>query len=334
MPRPELKKTFFTNSGSEANELALLASILSTGSPDILSLRNSYHGDSRITMSLCGHASWRYPVPMQPNVHHVIPGYCYRCPLTLTYPSCNVQCARDVENIIQTSTSGRGCTFIAEPIQGVGGTVVPPKEYFSIIYDIVHKYDGICIADEVQTGFGRTGTKYWGIENWDAQPDLITMAKGIGNGIPLGAVTSTEKIAEPLKGKIFFNTFGGNPVSMAQGIATLEEIEEQNLQGNCKEIGGILLEGFNRLYSQYELIGEVRGMGLMLGIEIVASRESRKPNPEATAQIVELAKDCGLLLGKGGLNGNVLRIKPPMCINKNDAEYILKVLDDCLKEIS
>jgi alanine-glyoxylate transaminase/(R)-3-amino-2-methylpropionate-pyruvate transaminase len=334
MPSPEIRQTFFTNSGSEANELALLAAVLATGNLDILAPRNSYHGDSRITMSLCGHSTWRYPVPMQPNIHHVLPGYCYRCPLGVTYPSCNVQCARDVENVIQSSTTGRVGAFIAEPIQGVGGAVVPPKEYFNIIYDIVHKYGGLCIADEVQTGLGRTGSRYWGIENWDVKPDIITMAKGIGNGIPLGAVTASVEISAALKGKLYFNTFGGNPVSMAQGIATLEEIDEQGLQENCARIGARLMDGFRRLYNQYELIGDVRGMGLMLGIELVESRESRSPAPAETATVLELAKERGLLIGKGGLYGNVLRIKPPMCITENDADFLLEVLDDCFKTFS
>ncbi|MBU0518505.1 aspartate aminotransferase family protein [bacterium] len=333
MPSPALKQTFFTNSGSEANDMALLASILTTGNQDILSIRNGYHGGSRITMSLCGHSTWRYPVAAQPNIHHVLPGYCYRCPLKLEYPSCNIACAHDVENVILSATCGQVAAFIAEPIQGVGGTVVPPPEYFKIIYDIVKKHGGLFISDEVQTGFGRTGSSYWGIQNWDVEPDIMTMAKGIGNGIPLGAVTSSAKIAAPLKDRYFFNTFGGNPVSMAQGIATLEEIDEQGLQENCARIGTRLMEGLERLQSQYPLIGEVRGMGLMIGVELVTSRENREPASAAAAEVLELAKDAGLLIGKGGLYGNVLRIKPPMCITENDADFILEALDGCFKQL-
>jgi alanine-glyoxylate transaminase/(R)-3-amino-2-methylpropionate-pyruvate transaminase len=334
MPSPRLRQTFFTNSGSESNELAILTAILSTGNLDILALRNSYHGDSRVTMSMCGHSTWRYPVPMYPNIHHVIPGYCYRCPLGLSYPSCKVQCALDMENIILSCTTGRIAAFIAEPIQGVGGVVTPPPEYFSIIHKIIKKYGGLFISDEVQTGLGRTGSHYWGIQNWGVEPDIITMAKGIGNGIPMGAVTTSPEIASALKGKTYFNTFGGNPVSMAQGIATLEEIDNQHLQENCSRIGAILLDGFRRLEKKYDNIGEVRGMGLMLGIEIVESKETRKPGTSAATQIHELAKDRGLLIGKGGLHGNVLRIKPPMCITESDAGFLLDVLDDCFQNIS
>ena len=333
MPSPRLKQSFFTNSGSEANDLALLMAALYTGNLDILALRSGFHGDSRSAMSLCGHSTWRYPTPMQSNIHHVTAGYCYRCPLKLTYPSCDAACAHDVENVILTSTSGRIAAFIAEPIQGVGGVVVPPPEYFKIIYDIVKRYEGLFISDEVQTGFGRTGANYWGIQNWEVEPDIVTMAKGIGNGIPLGAVTSRAEIAAPLKDKFFFNTFGGNPVSMAQGMAVLQEIDEQGLQENCAKIGGILMEGLRRLQEHHEIIGEVRGMGLMIGIELVESRESRTPSPQAAKGIMELAKERGLLIGKGGLYGNVLRITPPMCINENDAEFILEVLDDCFSSV-
>ena len=333
MPSPNLKQTFFTNSGSEANDLAILAATLSTGNLDLLSVRNAYHGGLRLTMSMTAHSNWRYPVPTQPNVYNILPGYCYRCPVKLMYPSCKLACAYDVGNVINYSTSGKIAAFIAEPIQGVGGAVVPPPEYFRIIYDIVKKHDGLFISDEVQTGFGRTGSAYWGIENWGVEPDMITMAKGIGNGIPLGAVTSTPEIASVLDQKLFFNTFGGNPVSMAQGMATLQEIDEQGLQEKSARVGTRLMDGLKRLYSQYEIIGDVRGMGLMTGIELVKSRESREPAPEATAQVMEFAKDGGLLVGKGGFFGNVIRIKPPMCITEDDVDLIIDVLDDCFKEL-
>ncbi|MFH1436069.1 MAG: aspartate aminotransferase family protein [Pseudomonadota bacterium] len=330
MPDPDLKVSFFTNSGSEANELAVTTARMYTKSADVIALRNGYHGTTLTAMSLTGLSTWRYPVATVPGIHHVSPGYCYRCPYKLTYPQCSVQCAYDVENTIKYATNGKVAAFIAEPIQGVGGTIAPPPEYFKIVYEIVRKYGGLCIADEVQTGFGRTGDHYWGIQNWGVAPDIVTMAKGIGNGIPLGAITTKRQIAAPLDAKLYFNTFGGNPVSMVQGLATLDVIDSENIQANAKLVGGHLKEKLAGLMGKHPLIGEVRGMGLMLGIELVKDRESREAATQETADVVEHAKDMGLLVGKGGLLGNVLRIKPPMCLTVDDADFMVETLDNAL----
>ena len=333
MPDPELKVSFFTNSGSEANELAVTTARMYTKSTDVIALRNGYHGTTLTAMSLTGLSTWRYPVTTVPNIHHVSPGYCYRCPLGLAYPQCNMKCAYDVENTIKYATNGKVAAFIAEPIQGVGGTITPPPEYFKIVYEIVKKYNGLFIADEVQTGFGRTGDHYWGIENWGVTPDIVTMAKGIGNGIPLGAITTKKDIAEPLGAKLYFNTFGGNPVSMVQGLATLEVIDSENIQANAKLVGAHLKEKLTGLMAKHPLIGEVRGMGLMLGVEFVKDRESREAATQETADVVEYAKDMGLLVGKGGLMGNVLRIKPPMCLTVDDADFMVETLDNALAKV-
>ncbi len=333
MPRPDLKVTFFTNSGSETNDLALTLARLFTGNLDVLTLRNGYHGASLATMSVVGHSTWKYPVPTTGNVFHVSPGYCYRCPFNLTYPSCEVQCARDVENTIKYSTSGKIAAFLGEPIQGVGGTVVPPPEYFKIVHEIVKKHGGLFIADEVQTGFGRTGKHYWGIQNWGVTPDAISMAKGIGNGVPLSALTTTREIANAMNGKIWFNTFGGNPVSMAQGLATLEVIDNEGTQANALKTGTYLKEKLSGLRDKHALIGEVRGLGLMLGVELVKDRKTKEPASAETAEIMERTKNRGLLIGKGGLYGNVLRIKPPMCIKLGDADFIVETIDQALEEL-
>jgi alanine-glyoxylate transaminase/(R)-3-amino-2-methylpropionate-pyruvate transaminase len=239
-----------------------------------------------------------------------------------------LKCAHDIKEVIEYQTPGEVACFIGEPIQGVGGTVVPPKEYFQIVYEIVRQHGGICIADEVQGGFGRTGTHYWAHQNWDVVPDMVTMAKGIGNGVPLGAMTTTEEISQVMTNRVHFNTFGGNPVSMVQGLATIEVIDEENIQQNALTIGKLLKDGFAELQKKHAIIGDVRGMGLMLGIELVRDRQSKEPANTEAANVLELAKDRGLLLGKGGLYGNTLRIKPPMCITKDDAEFMLEVLDE------
>lgn len=329
----ELEVTYFTNSGSEANDLAILTARAHTGYFDVIALRNAYHGGSSTTMSLTAHSTWKYTTPHSFGVHHGMPGYCYRCPLGLAYPSCDVKCARDVGELIKFATPGRVAAFIAEPIMGVGGAVAPPKEYFQIVYDEVRKAGGLCIADEVQTGFGRTGEHFWGFQNYGVVPDLVTMAKGIGNGTALGAVTTTPTVAKALVGKLHFNTFGGNPVQAAQGLATLDVIDEEGIQANAKRVGGRLKAGLTALMERHRLIGEVRGMGLMLGVELVRDRSTKEPANTEAAQVLELSRERGLLLGKGGFYGNVLRIKPPMCITEADADFMVDCLDDVLGQL-
>jgi alanine-glyoxylate transaminase/(R)-3-amino-2-methylpropionate-pyruvate transaminase len=329
-----LTNTYFTNSGSEANEIAVLMCREYTKNADVISLRNGYHGGTQSTMGLTAHGNWKFKTMPVVNVKHATPGYCYRCPLGLEYPSCDVKCARDTEELIRYETPGEVACFIGEPIQGVGGAVTPPKEYFQIVYDIVRKHGGLCIADEVQTAFGRTGEHYWGFQNWGVTPDMVTMAKGLGNGAPIGACTTRPEIATMMKNRVHFNTFGGNPISMSQGLATLDVIDADNLQANAKSVGGHLKNRLLELQERQPLIGEVRGLGLMLGVELVKDRATKEPATAETVKVMELTKERGLLLGKGGLYGNVLRIKPPMCITKTDADFLVDCLEEVLEAIS
>ena len=328
-----LSRSYFTNSGSEANEIAILSAREYTGNRDIVSLRNGYHGGTSVPMSLTAHGTWKFKANNRANVVHTHAGYCYRCPYGLEYPSCDLKCAHDIKNVIEYQTPGEIACFIGESIQGVGGAVTPPKEFFQVVYDIVREHGGICIADEVQGGFGRTGHHYWSHQNWDVVPDMVTMAKGIGNGAPLGAMTTTEPISEVMSNRIHFNTFGGNPVSMTQGLATMEVIDEENIQQNALEVGTHLRCRLNELQDKHDLIGEVRGLGLMLGLELVTNRESREPASTQAADVMEMCKERGLIIGKGGLKGNTLRIKPPMCITKADADFMVDCLDEVLGEI-
>ena len=325
-----LTRSYFTNSGSEANEVAILSSREFTGHQDVVALRNGYHGGTSVPMSLTAHGTWKFPSNNRTGIHHTHAGYCYRCPYGLEYPSCDLKCAHDIKNVIQYETPGEIACFIGEPIQGVGGAVTPPKEFFGVVYDIVRQHGGLCIADEVQGGFGRTGAHYWSHQNWDVVPDIVTMAKGIGNGAPLGAMTTTEPISEVMTNRIHFNTFGGNPISMTQGLATLEVIDEENIQQNAKIVGEHLKGRLLELQDKHELIGEVRGLGLMLGVELVVDRKTKEPASVQAAEVMERCKDLGLILGKGGLHGNTLRIKPPMCITKDDADFLAACLDVAL----
>jgi alanine-glyoxylate transaminase/(R)-3-amino-2-methylpropionate-pyruvate transaminase len=236
--------------------------------------------------------------------------------------------------MIRYETSGEVAAFIGEPIQGVGGTVVPPPEYFGIVYDIVRKHGGLCIADEVQTGFGRTGTAFWGFENWGVTPDLVTMAKGIGNGVPLGACVTRPEIARTLKNRVHFNTFGGNPVSMTQGLATLEVIDAEGIQANALKVGNHLKARLLDLQDRQPLIGDVRGMGLMQALELVTDRSSKEPATAATGALLEEARKRGLLIGKGGLYGNVVRMSPPMNIANHDVDEAVRVLDESFAAVA
>jgi len=325
-----LKVCYFVNSGSEANDLAILMARAYTQNYDVIALRNAYHGGSPSAMALTSHHTWKYNVPHNHGVQHANMPDTYRGPYGMDDPEAGRKYGEDVGEMIRYGTSGKISAFIAESIQGVGGTVVFPDGYLKEAYAQARAAGGLCIADEVQAGFGRTGTHFWGFETQGVTPDIVTMAKGIGNGCPLAAVITTPEIAQVLASRIHFNTFGGNPVSMAQGRAVLRVIEKEGLQKNSLEIGNYLIAGFNKLAEKHSIIGEVRGKGLMLGVELVKDRGTKVPAKEECAEVFERCKDLGLLIGKGGLYGNTLRIKPPMCIHQADADFMLEVIDEAL----
>ena len=331
---PGLDVTYFVNSGSEANDLAVTMARLYTGHTDVIALRNAYHGGSPSSIGLTSHHTWKHPVSGQAGVHHALSPDPATSPLSGTPEEIAYKSAADIRQLIRFSTPGKVAAFIAEPIQGVGGVTQGAPNYFREAYSIVREYGGLCVADEVQTGFGRTGEHYWGFQNYGVVPDIVTMAKGIGNGVPLAAVTTRREIAEALTSRIHFNTFGGNPISMAAGLAVLEVIDEDGLQENARRVGTRLLQGLRRLQTQHRLIGEVRGIGLMLGVELVTDRTTRAPASGQTLEVLEEAREMGVLMGKGGLDGNVLRIKPPMCITVEDADFAVDVLDRVLTRVA
>jgi alanine-glyoxylate transaminase/(R)-3-amino-2-methylpropionate-pyruvate transaminase len=322
-----LDVTYFVNSGSEANDLAITMARLYTGNLDVVAVRNAYHGGSPSSIGMTSHHTWKYPLPGPFAVHHALAPDPTSGPLTGTPEEIASRAAADIRQLIRFSTPGAIAAFIAEPIQGVGGVTRGAPNYFREAYAIAREYGGVCIADEVQTGFGRTGEHYWGFQNYGVTPDIITMAKGIGNGVPLAAVTTRQEIADALTRRTHFNTFGGNPVSMAAGLAVLDVIEEEGLQENARKVGGQFLRGLRRLQERHPLVGEVRGMGLMLGVQLVSDRNTRAPATAETLEVLEAAREMGVLLGKGGLEGNVLRIKPPLCITAEDVDFALDVLD-------
>jgi 4-aminobutyrate aminotransferase len=321
-----LKKSFFTNSGTEANETAIMLARCYTGSSDIIALRHSYHGRSSMTLAVTGTGTWKVGPQTQPGVVFAHNAYCYRCPFGLKYPECGVKCAQDVEELIRTTTPGRVAGMIAEPIQGVGGFITPPKEYFQIVAEIVRKYGGIFISDEVQSAWGRTGNKWFGIEQWGVTPDVMTSAKGLGNGMPIGVTIARPEVADALKG-VHISTFGGNPITNTAAKAVIDLIEEENLAANAAETGGYLRQKLEELQQKHALIGDVRGMGLMQGLELVEDRASKVPATQHALRLMEAARDQRILIGRGGLSGNVIRISPPMNIRRTDVDEFVKRLD-------
>ena len=326
----DLKCIYFVNSGSEANDLALMMARLYTGNYDMIALRNAYHGGNASGMGVTANNNWKFNVPHSFGVHHAVAPYPYRGTFGYDDPDAGRKYADDVKQVIDYTTPGKIAGFIAESIQGVGGFVVFPDGYLQQTYAHVRAAGGLCIADEVQTGFGRTGTHYWGFETQGVIPDIVTVAKGIGNGAPLAAVITTPKIAAVMAQKVHFNTFGGNPVVSAIGKAVLEVIEQEKTQENCLKLGNYILGGLEKLKAKHKIIGDVRGKGLMLGIEFVKDRVTKEPNKEGCAQAVENARELGLLLGKGGLWGQTIRFAPPMNITQADADFLLAVLDEAI----
>ena len=329
----DLKVVYFVNSGSEANDLALLMARLSTGNYDAIALRNAYHGGNSSGMGLTAHSNWKFNTPQSFGVHHAVAPYPYRGHFGYDDAEAGVKYADDVKDLINYATPGKVAAFFAESIQGVGGFVEFPQGYLKHAYEHVRAAGGLGIADEVQTGFGRTGTHFWGFETQGVIPDIVTLAKGIGNGAPLAAVVTTPKIAAVMAQKVHFNTFGGNPVVSAIGKAVLEVIEQEKTQENCLKLGTYILAGLEKLKAKHKVIGDVRGKGLMLGIEFVKDRATKAPGREECAQAVENARELGLLLGKGGLWGQTIRFAPPMNITPADADFLLAVLDEAIGAI-
>jgi 4-aminobutyrate aminotransferase-like enzyme len=326
-----MEKVYFTNSGTEATELATMIAKHATGQHEVIALHHSFHGRTLMSMSLTGQAVWRNSGPYASGVQHVPSAYCYRCPLGQTYPSCGVACAKLVEQTIQCATPGKIAAFYAEPIQGNGGVIDPPPEYFPMVYETVRKHGGVCVSDEVQAGVGRTGGgKFFGIEHWGVKPDLITMAKGLGNGFPVGAVLMTSKVAEPMRKLHHFSTYANNPVASVTVEAVVDYIVEKRLNENATQVGGYIKGKLVELAERHRLIGDVRGKGLMLGVELVKDRKTKEYGTAETARVLDLCRERGVLIGKGGLFGNVIRIKPPLVFTRDNADELLRALDESL----
>jgi 4-aminobutyrate aminotransferase-like enzyme len=321
-----LKRTFFTNSGTEAIETAVMMACLATGRQEIVSLRHAYHGRSFMTTSVTGQAGWRPLGTVVPGISHAKAPYPYRCPYKQPCDeSCADRLAEDLDEVIATTTSGKPAAFLAETIQGVGGYVVPQPTYLSKAAEVIRSYGGLLIIDEVQAGFGRTGEHWFAIQHFGVEPDIMVMAKGIANGWPVGATITTDEVAEAWKPKTI-STFGGNPVSMAALCATQDVMRDADVPTNAKERGAQLRSGLCELQRRHPWIGDVRGMGLMQAIEVVKDPQVKEPDAGRTGRLLEAGREHGVLLGRGGLWGNVVRIGPSLLITEDEIDEGLEKL--------
>ena len=323
MPKGHDWVVHFTNSGTEAVDLALVMAQQFTGNIDMLALRNAYHGATIGAQSLTGISGFRHNIPLLTGIHHVANPDPYRGIFgddTDAYLS-------EIDRTIQYATSGKLAGFIVEPIQGYGGVVETPDGYLATAAAKVRQRGGLMIIDEVQSGFGRTGDNFWGFEAHGIVPEIVVMAKGIGNGFPLAAVVAQRHVADALAGKFSFHTYGASPTSCAAGRAVLQVIDEEGLQANSKKIGAKLRTVLDRLHQKHEIIGEVRSHGLMLAIELVTDRKSKTPAAAATADIFEKTREHGLVMSKSGADKNILRMVQPMCILENDVAQVEHALE-------
>lgn len=321
-----LKKTFFCNSGAEAIEGAMRIAKQFTGHRELVALTHSFHGRTIGTLSVTGNSGRKKAnLPYLSGTAFAPAPYCYRCPFRLTYPECGCACAEYLDDVIRFMTSGEPAAFIAEPVMGEGGIIVPPDEYFRITCEIVRKWGGVMICDEVQSGFGRTGYLF-AIEHYGVQPEIMCLAKGIADGFPLGGFIVRDDIAGAFKPGDHLSTFGGNPVSCAAALANLEVIEAEKLVENSARQGKALIERFKALAETQPLVGDVRGRGLMIGLELVS--DAKKTPAAREAKAVRVAcRENGVLVGVGGVSGNVIRIQPPLCISADECDRAAAVVE-------
>jgi 4-aminobutyrate aminotransferase len=318
-------RVFFTSSGTEANEAALLLATQYRRSNQVLALRNSYHGRSFAGMGITGNRGWSASSLTPLNVHYVHSGYRYRSPFgELSDADFVAACVADLRDVITTMTAGDVACLIAEPIQGVGGFATPPDGFFAAFKEVLDEYGILFVSDEVQTGWGRTGEHFWGIDAHGVTPDAMTFAKGLGNGTSIGGVVARAEVMDCLTANSI-STFGGNPLVTAAANATLDYVLSHDLQANAAKVGSVLFEGIRDLQAQHPLIGDVRGKGLMIGVELVRAG-AKTPDSAAAGRVLEETKSRGLLVGKGGLFGNVLRIAPPLTLSDDEAAAGLRIL--------
>jgi 4-aminobutyrate aminotransferase len=323
-------KVFFTNSGTEANDTALMLATTYKGSNQVLAIRGSYHGKSHSAIAVTGQKAWSGTSFSPFQVTYVHGGYKLRSPFGhLPDDEFIAACVADLRDLLGVAAAGSPAVMIAEPIQGVGGFVTPPDGFFRAMKEVLDEHGILFISDEVQTGWGRTGEHFWGYQAHDIVPDLLTFAKGIGNGLSIGGVVAPAEVMDSYPA-LGISTFGGNPLATAGALANLDYLLDSDLQTNALKVGNRLMQNLVPLSEELEIIGEVRGKGLMIGVELVNNDGS--PSPEAAGAVLEAAREEGLLIGKGGLYGNSLRLAPPLSITEEEADEGFARLERALRK--
>ena len=327
-------KVFFCNSGTEANEHALTLARISTKKFELVGLQNGFYGRGGFTMGVTGLGAWRDGLgPFMPGTVHLPMYHCYRCPLGHADPeTCGTACASYLKILLKSQTCGRIAAVIVEPIQGIGGIIPAPRNYFKVLQPILEENGILLIVDEVQTGFGRTG-KWFGIEHYGVEPDVITAAKALGGGLPIGAVIAKAEIADSFPGPDF-STFGGNPVSCRAALAAIEVVEEEHLAENAVDIGKYMIDELREMSRHHPCLDDVQGMGLMIGAEIVSDKDSRTPGSnEMLETIMNEALKKHVLIGRGGLYYNRIRFQPALTFTKKQADMVLEAFDKALSVV-
>ncbi|WP_328326218.1 aspartate aminotransferase family protein [Kribbella sp. NBC_00382] len=320
-------KVFFTNSGTEANEAAMLFATQKRRSNQVLAMRNSYHGRGFGTVAITGNRGWSASSLSPVNVQYVQGAYRYRSPFKDLPDAEYIKvCVDDLRNVIDTGTAGDVACMIVEPIQGVGGFSSPPDGLYAAFKEVLDEYGILFISDEVQTGWGRTGDHFWGIQAHDVVPDAMTFAKGLGNGFAIGGVVARPELMDSLSANSL-STFGGNPISTSAAKATIDYLVDNDLQANAAKRGAQLLDGLRGISDEFPELGDVRGKGLMLATELINPADG-KPDAPTTVKLQQEAMNRGLLIGKGGLYGNVLRMAPPMTLTEEETTEAIEILRD------
>ncbi len=331
-----LQKSFFCNSGTEAVEGAIKLARKYTGSKEVIAVEMGFHGRTLGSLALTGNRAYKSGMaPTINNVSHIAPPYGYRC-TTCDSDSCPGTCANNLKRVIDSHTSGDIAAVVVEPVMGEGGIIVPPEGWLARLKEVVEEHDALLIADEVQTGYGRTG-EFWGVDHFEVTPDIVTQAKGIANGLPLGAFTATEEVANAFEAGDHLSTFGGNPVACAAALATIDELQDGVID-NAAEQGEWLPERLSELEAKYDVVGQTRGLGLMQGVELV-DPSATGPQGIAPAPDADLAKhvgknlrERGIIVGVGGFHTNVMRIQPPLTISREQLERVVDALDAAIAE--